>query len=156
MEAYLWPWVQPHSCRIGDGAKLRRLRELRQQRDLRGCESSSGSWASSRGAANQAPAEVQRLRELRGPRINRRRPCKLGARIDLPLRYDGESPVGAPERGERRGWRGRPSPCSVTKFKISKKKFRRLHEDSNLDKIKNALRLLSVNGETNLINLIRL
>ena len=38
----------------------------------------------------------------------------------------------------------------------SKKKFRHLHEDLNLDEIKNALRLLSVNGETNLMNLIRL
>jgi len=34
--------------------------------------------------------------------------------------------------------------------------FRHLHGDLNLDKIKNALRLLSVNGETNLMNLIRL
>ena len=33
--------------------------------------------------------------------------------------------------------------------------FRHLHGDLNLDKIKNALRLLSVNGETNLMNLIR-
>ena len=38
----------------------------------------------------------------------------------------------------------------------SKKKFRHLHGDLNLDEIKNALRLLSVNGETNLMNLIRL
>ena len=38
----------------------------------------------------------------------------------------------------------------------SKKKIRHLHEDLNLDEIKNALRLLSVNGETNLMNLIRL
>ena len=37
----------------------------------------------------------------------------------------------------------------------SKKKFRHLHGDLNLDVIKNALRLLSVNGETNLMNLIR-
>ena len=34
--------------------------------------------------------------------------------------------------------------------------FRYLHGDLNLDEIKNALRLLSVNGETNLMNLIRL
>ena len=34
--------------------------------------------------------------------------------------------------------------------------FRHLHGDLNLDEIKNALRLLSVNGETNLMNLIRL
>ena len=34
--------------------------------------------------------------------------------------------------------------------------FRHLHRDLNLDEIKNALRLLSVNGETNLMNLIRL
>ena len=40
-----------------------------------------------------------------------------------------------------------------TKFQ---KKFRHLHGDLNLDEIKNALRLLSVNGETNLMNLIRL
>ena len=40
---------QPHSCQIGGGAKLRRPRELRQQRDLQACESSSGSWASSGG-----------------------------------------------------------------------------------------------------------
>ena len=38
----------------------------------------------------------------------------------------------------------------------SKKKFRHLHGDLNLDEIKNALWLLSVNGETNLMNLIRL
>ena len=36
------------------------------------------------------------------------------------------------------------------------KKIRRPHGDLNLDEIKNALRLLSVNGETNLMNLIRL
>jgi len=34
--------------------------------------------------------------------------------------------------------------------------FRHLHGDLNLDEIKNALRLLSVNGETNLMNLIML
>ena len=38
----------------------------------------------------------------------------------------------------------------------SKKKFRHLYGDLNLDEIKNALRLLSINGETNLTNLIRL
>ena len=38
----------------------------------------------------------------------------------------------------------------------SKNFFRHLHEDLNLDEIKNVLRLLSVNGETNLTNLIRL
>ena len=32
--------------------------------------------------------------------------------------------------------------------------FRHLHGDLNLDEIKNALQLLSVNGETNLMNLI--
>ena len=37
-----------------------------------------------------------------------------------------------------------------------KKKFRHLHGDLNLDEIKNAFRLLSVNRETNLMNLIRL
>ena len=37
----------------------------------------------------------------------------------------------------------------------SKKKFRHLHGDLNLDEIKNALRLLPVNRETNLMNLIR-
>ena len=47
-------------------------------------------------------------------------------------------------------------PCSVTKFQIPIFFFRRLHVDLNLDEIKNALRLLSVIGETNLINLIRL
>jgi hypothetical protein len=47
------------------------------------------------------------------------------------------------------------SPCLVTKFQIPKI-FSALHGDLNLDEIKNALRLLSVNGETNLINLIRL
>jgi len=36
------------------------------------------------------------------------------------------------------------------------KKIGHLHVDLNLDEIKNALRLLSVNGETNLMNLIRL
>ena len=34
--------------------------------------------------------------------------------------------------------------------------FRHLHGDLNLDEIKNALRLRSVNGETNIMNLIRL
>ena len=52
--------------------------------------------------------------------------------------------------------------CSLTKavfgyqIQNSKKKIRHLHGDLNLDEIKNALRLLSVNGETNLMNLIRL
>ena len=43
-------------------------------------------------------------------------------------------------------------------FQISKfeKKIRHLYGNLNLDEIKNALRLLSVNGETNLMNLIRL
>ena len=43
-------------------------------------------------------------------------------------------------------------------FKIPNFKFffRHLHGDLNLDEIKNVLRLLSVNGETNLMNLIRL
>ena len=48
------------------------------------------------------------------------------------------------------------APCLVPKFKIPKKKIRHLHGDLNLDEIKNTLRLLSVNGETNLMNLIRL
>ena len=47
------------------------------------------------------------------------------------------------------------SPCLVTKFKILIF-FRHLHGDLNLDEIKNVLRLLSVNGETNLMNIIRL
>ena len=42
------------------------------------------------------------------------------------------------------------------KLPNSKFFFRHLHGDLNLDEIKNALRLLSVNGETNLMNLIRL
>jgi len=42
------------------------------------------------------------------------------------------------------------------KIQNSKKKFRHLHVDLNLDEIKNALQLLSVNDETNLMNLIRL
>ena len=37
----------------------------------------------------------------------------------------------------------------------SKKNFRHLHVELNLDEIKNALRLLPVNRETNLINLIK-
>jgi len=41
-------------------------------------------------------------------------------------------------------------------FPNSKFFFRHLHGDLNLDEIKNALRLLSVNGETNLMNLIML
>ena len=41
------------------------------------------------------------------------------------------------------------------KFKISNF-FWHLHGDLNLDEIKNALRLLSVNGEMNLMNLISL
>ena len=47
-------------------------------------------------------------------------------------------------------------PVFSYKIQNSKKKFRHLHGDLNLDEIKNALRLLSVNGETNLMNLIRL
>ena len=39
-----------------------------------------------------------------------------------------------------------------SKIPNSKFFFRHLHEDLNLDEIKNALRLLSVNGETNLMN----
>ena len=45
------------------------------------------------------------------------------------------------------------APCLVPKIKIPKKKFRHLHGDLNLDEIKNALRLLPVNRETNLMNL---
>ena len=47
---------------------------------------------------------------------------------------------------------------AVFGYKIPNSKFffRHLHGDLNLDEIKNALRLLSVNGETNLMNLIRL
>ena len=43
-------------------------------------------------------------------------------------------------------------------FQIPNSKFffRHLHGDLNLDEIKNALRLLSVNGETNLMNLTKL
>ena len=41
-------------------------------------------------------------------------------------------------------------------FPNSKIFFRHLHGDLNLDEINNALRLLYVNGETNLMNLIRL
>ena len=50
------------------------------------------------------------------------------------------------------------SSRAVFSYKIlnSKKIFRHLHGDLNLDEIKNALRLLSINGETNLMNLIRL
>ena len=46
----------------------------------------------------------------------------------------------------------------VFSYKILNSKFffRHLYGDLNLDEIKNALRLLSVNGETNLMNLIRL
>jgi len=47
-------------------------------------------------------------------------------------------------------------PVFRCKNQNSKKNFRHLHGDLNLDEIKNALRLLSVNGETNLMNLIRL
>ena len=47
-------------------------------------------------------------------------------------------------------------PVFGCKLLNSKKNFRHLHGDLNLDKIKNALRLLSVNDETNLMNLIRL
>ena len=47
-------------------------------------------------------------------------------------------------------------PVFSYKIQNSKKKFRHLHGDLNLDEIKNALRLLSVNGEMNLMNLIRL
>ena len=50
----------------------------------------------------------------------------------------------------------RYKPVFSYKIQNSKKKFRHLHGELNLDEIKNALRLLSVNGETNLINLIRL
>ena len=52
--------------------------------------------------------------------------------------------------------------CSINLGRVwlknqnSKKNFRHLHGELNLDEIKNALRLLSVNAETNLMNLIRL
>ena len=52
-------------------------------------------------------------------------------------------------------WSG-PWALFSSKVSNSKKNFRHLHEELNLDEIKNALRLLSVNGETNIINLIRL
>ena len=47
--------------------------------------------------------------------------------------------------------------CAVfsCKNQNSKKNFRHLHGDLNLDETKNALRLLPVNRETNLMNLIR-
>ena len=47
-------------------------------------------------------------------------------------------------------------PVFSYKNQNSKKNFRYLHGDLNLDKIKNALRLLPVNREMNLMNLIRL
>ena len=47
-------------------------------------------------------------------------------------------------------------PVFGCKIPNSKKNFLHLHGVLNLDEIKNALRLLSVNGETNLMNLIRL
>ena len=43
-----------------------------------------------------------------------------------------------------------------SKNQNSKKKFGHLYRDLNLDEIKNALRLLSVNCEANLMNLIKL
>ena len=43
-------------------------------------------------------------------------------------------------------------PVFSSKIQNSKKKFRHPHGDLNLDEIKNALRLLSVNDETNLMN----
>ena len=48
------------------------------------------------------------------------------------------------------------STSAVFSFKNqnSKKKIRHLYGDLNLDEIKNALRLLPVNRETNLMNLI--
>ena len=50
---------------------------------------------------------------------------------------------------------GKPSKALFgCKVPNSKKNFRHLHGDLNLNEIKNALRLLSVNGETNLMNLI--
>ena len=61
-----------------------------------------------------------------------------------------------------RGGTPGPEPRSLIqpvfgyKNQNSKKKFRHLYGDLNLNEIKNALRLLSVNGETNLMNLIRL
>ena len=60
--------------------------------------------------------------------------------------------------GSRRGRRNfdKIKPVFGCKLQNSKKKFRHLHGDLNLDEIKNALRLLYVNGETNLMNLIRL
>ena len=47
-------------------------------------------------------------------------------------------------------------PVFRCKNQNSKKNFRHLHGDLNLNEIKNALRLLTVNRETNLMNLIRL
>ena len=50
----------------------------------------------------------------------------------------------------------RSRPVFGSKIQNSKFFFRHLHGDLNLDEIKNTLLLLSVNGETNLMNLMRL
>jgi len=74
------------------------------------------------------------------------------------------------KRSERGGsvknWRERDPQGRYSLFSLyavfsyknqnSKKKFRHMHRDLNLDEIKNALRLLPVNREMNLMNLIKL
>ena len=77
------------------------------------------------------------------------RECGMWSRVltnGLPAKRDIEvTSVRRPSYGLGRVW-----------MQNSKIFFRHLHGDLNLDEIKNALRLLSVNGETNLMNLIRL
>ena len=68
-----------------------------------------------------------------------------------------DTPRMAPPVDATRGGPGRGiKPVFSYKIQNFKKKICHLHGDLNLDEIKNTLRLLSVNGETNLMNLIRL
>ena len=54
-------------------------------------------------------------------------------------------------RGARKEW-----TLGLVQFQSSKFQKKFPAQELNLDEIKNALRLLSVNGETNIMNLIRL
>ena len=69
-------------------------------------------------------------------------------------RHDGGTGTfrgGAPTRAAR----GEVNVVFSFQIQSSKKNFRYLHEDLNLDEIKNTLHSLAVNREMNLMNLIR-
>ena len=80
---------------------------------------------------------------------------KLCIDTDLKNAYDEQMPT-VVSRVACRQWQIHSRPVFGCKLQNSKKNFRHIYGELNLDEIKNALRLLSVNGEANLMNLIRL